>query len=623
MLEAPECRFYAVLASNGVSGLGSSLVGSIYGMTARLVALMAFVLFLCLGAFTLLLQSSREIVIREAKETLRTASFETLDAVARASMEIRIAEASTGVPGLGPWPPRRGRWWSPLAHGAGVPTDVPGVHPAAADIGLALPGVANALRMIGEEHEEVWVSGGTRVTTGEAKDIAVAVGGSPQGGGVGPEVESRKRVQMIALTGRGLTRSNLAKGERFEVEPRSRDDDAWCAMRLDSLYVTNGDVAGVPHENFAVTLAFLPDSAALVEHVTPANEIAPAVSAGVAGATDPGARKIVQFEVPGEFDSIFRAAQQKSLWWFIGVLAVGTVLSAGLARRFTRPIRDLDVALRRLSEGELDVTVDVTGKHEVARLQAAFNAMAQRLAKSREIEKELHRREKLSALGRLAAGVAHDVRNPLHSIQLTLDHLDDAARPGDDAPAREFDRGVRLIRGEIERLDRLVENFLCFARSDGRRSEAVDLGALLSDVANFVAKEAQRRGLVIAVEAETSGLVLAANPESLRAALLNLVLNGFEAMHAGGTLTLRARAEGDRIALEVEDTGCGIAPEDQERVFEFGFTTRANGHGLGLAMVHQTVVEEHGGRVGLASAPGVGTRVRIELPREAQVAGVA
>lgn len=601
-------------------------------MTARLVALMAFVLFLCLGAFTLLLQSSREIVIREAKEALRTTSFETLDAVARASMEIRVAESSTGMPWIGPWPPRMARWWSAVAHEAGVPTDLPGgpTSPFVAASALAVTGGPTPLRLIDEQHE-VWITrdgttspvaappGSVRVRR-EAERVAARF--APTSGRTAPAGEgheAQQRVRVLALTGDGLVRKAPADGTSGPSAPPSAE-----GMQLDELYVSNSDVTGMASEKFAITLAFLPDSAMLAKSMRGPTAVDGPAAVGLMMESDAkDSRKLVHFEVPGEFDSIFRAAQQKSLWWFVGVLAVGTVLSAGLARRFTRPIRDLDVALRRLSDGDLDVTVDVNGKHEVGRLQTAFNAMARRLAKSREIEKELHRREKLSALGRLAAGVAHDVRNPLHSIQLTLDHLGDAARPQDPSPAHEFDRGVRLIRGEIERLDRLVENFLCFARADGRRTEAVDLGALLADVANFVAKEAQRRGLVLAVEAETRGSVIAANPESLRAALLNLVLNGFEAMSPGGKLTLRARTEGESVVVEVEDTGRGIAPEDQERVFEFGFTTRADGHGLGLAMVHQVVVEEHGGRVGLASSPGVGTRVRIELPARAPAQVVA
>lgn len=588
-------------------------------MTARLVALMAFVLFLCLGAFTLLLQSSRETVIHEAKETLRTASFETLDAVARASMEFRIADAASVGTGIGPWPPRSARWWSPAAHEAGIPTDVPmGLDGSTAyRMGLVAPSPTDAFRVVRDEHE-VWITSEDAPplpvvghgTDGETDGEGVVLRGIV-GTAADAKPDVRQRVRMIALTRNGVTRTS-ADGHPI-VGGATSNDDMRESMQLDELYVSNGDVTGVTSERFAVTLAFLPNVEADLSTFVPAPGATPAL--GILGDPEPsGPRKLIHFEVPGEFDSIFRATQQKSLWWFIGVLAVGTVLSAGLARRFTRPIRDLDGALRRLSDGDLDVTVDVTGKHEIGRLQTAFNAMAQRLAKSREIEKELHRREKLSALGRLAAGVAHDVRNPLHSIQLTLDHLDDAARPTDAATSREFDRGVRLIRGEIERLDRLVENFLCFARSDGRRTESVDVGALLADVATFVSNEAQRRGLALAVEAETGGLVLEGNPESLRSALLNLVLNGFEAMSSGGTLTLRARAERDAVVLEVEDTGRGIAPEDQERVFEFGYTTRADGHGLGLAMVHQVVVEEHGGRVGLASAPGVGTRVRIELP---------
>jgi signal transduction histidine kinase len=111
-----------------------------------------------------------------------------------------------------------------------------------------------------------------------------------------------------------------------------------------------------------------------------------------------------------------------------------------------------------------------------------------------------------------------------------------------------------------------------------------------------------------------------ANAESLRASILNLVLNSFEAMPNGGALTIRLRGTGGEVVLEVADTGEGIPEADRERVFEFAYTTREGGHGLGLAMVHHCVVEEHGGRVGLDSRPGEGTRVRLALPTGAAAA---
>ena len=315
-----------------------------------------------------------------------------------------------------------------------------------------------------------------------------------------------------------------------------------------------------------------------------------------------------------EFRDLFAGFRKRTLLLFLGIFVFGTLLSAGLAARFTRPVRRLDAGIRRLSEGDLDVRVEAAGRDEVGRLARAFNEMAVHLRAGRERELEMRRREKLSALGRMAAGVAHDVRNPLHSIGLTLQNLQETARPAEPGRSREFDRSVAVIRAEIHRLDRLVENFLHFARSDRATRVPVDLAKLARETAQLVEKEAERRGIRALVVTDGMARVVQGDMESIRSAILNLVLNSFDAMSAGGTLTLTVREAEGEARLEVADTGRGIPEEDQEKVFEFAYTTREHGHGLGLAMVHQVVVEDHGGSVSLKSRLGEGTRVLLAFP---------
>lgn len=327
-----------------------------------------------------------------------------------------------------------------------------------------------------------------------------------------------------------------------------------------------------------------------------------------------------EFRLPiatADYQEHFSSLKRSSLAMFLGVFLVGSVLSASLAARFTRPVRRLDAGIRRLGEGELEVEVDVNGRGEMGRLGRAFNEMARRLRLNRERERELTRREKLSSLGRLASGVAHDVRNPLHSIGLTLQHLQETGRPAEPGRAAEFDRSLAIIREEIARLDRLVDNFLRFARSSPQRREELDLADLLHETVRLVEKQAERLEIHLAVEVEGEPRRIHADPEAIRSAVLNLVLNGFEAMPRGGTLTLSLSEVGGEVRVEVADTGEGIAAEDREKVFDFAYTTRDGGHGLGLAMVHQAVVEGHGGRVSLESAPGEGTRVLLDFPPEA------
>jgi len=324
-----------------------------------------------------------------------------------------------------------------------------------------------------------------------------------------------------------------------------------------------------------------------------------------------------ELHLPIELEKYAALAERvrgRSLALFLGVFAVGVVLSTGLASRFTRPIRKLDAGFRRLSEGDLDVRVDVGGKDEIGRLSRALNEMAGKLRASRDQGRELMRREKLSALGRMAAGVAHDVRNPLHSIGLTLQHLRETARPVEDERATEFDRSLEIIRGEIHRLDKVVGSFLSFARSEQGEREPTDLGDLLRETELLVQKEAERRNVDLVLEIDAETPPVPADAEALRSAVLNLVLNSFEAMPEGGKLVLGLTREDDRVVVEISDTGDGIPKEHQEHVFDFAYTTREGGNGLGLAMVHHCVVEGHGGQVSLDSEPGQGTRVRMALP---------
>lgn len=323
----------------------------------------------------------------------------------------------------------------------------------------------------------------------------------------------------------------------------------------------------------------------------------------------------VELKVPlGELQALARGTRQKSLLLFVSVLVVGSGLAAGFAHRFTLPARRLDAGIRRLSAGDIGVEVEVRGDDEMARLGKAFNEMAAELAKSREREREMARREKLAALGRLAAGVAHDVRNPLHSIGLTVQHLQETCRPERDDARREFDHATTLIRGEIKRLDQLIANFLGFATARAGERSALSVRELFSEVARLVEREAARRQARLEVAVAPDVPAIAVDAAAMRSAVLNLVLNSLEAVSEGGRVTLSARREGEGVVAEVSDDGRGIPEEDRERVFEYGFTTRGDGHGLGLAMVHQVVVEDHGGSVSLESQAGVGTTVTMRLP---------
>ena len=350
----------------------------------------------------------------------------------------------------------------------------------------------------------------------------------------------------------------------------------------------------------------------------------PTFESGHGGASVPDV-KAGDFVLPVptyDYTALFVGLRRRSLLVFAGVFLVGAVLAGAAAARVTRPIRDLDRGLRRVSDGDLSAEVKVRGGGEVERLGTAFNAMIGRLREARERDRDLARREKLASLGRLAAGVAHDVRNPLHSIGLTLAHLRTAGRPREEDAdsAREFDRSLSLIRDEVKRLDRLVENFLLFARSERRAPESTDLRELVKETARLVEKDAARRKVAVEVDVRADVARIPLQVEAIRSAILNVVLNAFDAMPDGGTLEMCVHARAGELVLAVRDTGRGIEPAEQSKVFDFGYSGRAGGSGLGLAMVHQVVVEEHGGRVELRSEPGTGTSIELVLPTTAAAA---
>jgi signal transduction histidine kinase len=538
-------------------------------MTLRLVGLMSFVLLLSLAAFAFMTNHYQDQVMQELEETVST--------VGRAALNSFVHRVG------GPDHPD-GKVWIRHFDAASTPA---AVGNAEMDLG------ADCLQP--DEDCETATFERRILVVGSFEDM-VRVQGPEDGEPPHPQVV--KRVETTP--GRYVVREELGTTESTSG---SEGGFEWSySVHVDGVRAEEdpdrGLVLKIPTNRAAG------DDVRLVELSEPTAPVA--VSQDIVLPID-----------TAEYSSLFSRFERSSLALFLGVFALGTVLSAGLASRFTRPIRRLDRGIRRISEGDLDAEVEVRGQGEIARLGRAFNEMTRELRAGRERARELTRREKLSALGRLAAGVAHDVRNPLHSIGLTLQHLRETGRPETEDRRNEFDRSVGLIRNEISRLDELVANFLRFARNDRRELQPVDLAALLHETARLVRKEAEWREIRLEVEIEGEIPPIEADAESVRSSILNLVLNSFEAMPDGGRVTLAARVADGEIRVVVSDDGQGMPEEDRERVFEFAYTTRDGGHGLGLAMVHQCVVEDHGGRVHLDSRPGQGTRVTLAFPQEA------
>ena len=249
-------------------------------------------------------------------------------------------------------------------------------------------------------------------------------------------------------------------------------------------------------------------------------------------------------------------------------------------------------------------------RQAAVRLEESYAKLREQADLILEIEEQLRRADRLTALGELAAGMAHEFRNPLGSIRGTAEILQDGIDPAD--PRAEF---ARILVKEVDRLNRVVQDFLDFARpasAEERCSECIDVNEALREILLLTQQPASKSGVDVRLDA--GGLpLLSGHREQLKQAFLNLILNALQAMPAGGSLTVTTAVEEADVRIDFADTGQGIAPADLPRIFNPFFTTRRDGTGLGLAITHR-IVQGHGGRIDVASRVGEGTTITLRLP---------
>ena len=316
-------------------------------------------------------------------------------------------------------------------------------------------------------------------------------------------------------------------------------------------------------------------------------------------------------------------ALRPAIYSAIGALAVAVFAAILLAQLLLRPIHVIKSGLTRLGRGEFGVRLDLDPRDaELGDIGTVFNAVSDQLSADRASAAALdpairqqaavRYASKLAALGRLSAGVAHEVKNPLNAMTIHLELL------RQKLTAADADAGVSahvdVIANEIRRLDEVVQSFLKFARPEDLTLARVALAPLLDEVLQVVRPDAERQGVTVSVDArgvpDVSG-----DQTLLRQAFLNLALNACQAMPQGGALRIRGGTRGaGRVAIGFSDTGTGIKPEHLQRIFDLYFTTKEKGTGIGLSMVYRTV-QMHDGEIEVESTPGAGTTFTVVLPR--------
>ena len=360
-------------------------------------------------------------------------------------------------------------------------------------------------------------------------------------------------------------------------------------------------------------------------------------------------------------------------------LLVATVGAMLLGQWMLRPIHVIKSGLTRLGRGEFGVTLDLPPGDDFTDLGDSFKAISAQLSGRREESgtsggslNSADQLRRVASLGRLLAGVAHEVRNPLNAmtiqVELLRQKLAGAPRLGPAGPSGSEGRrseltapsilgigpagGESAVRGgvasstsvsgddvcleeaetrttvngaaaaqhlsviaeEIHRLDEVVQGFLRFIRPEELRLQPISPSDLLEDLVRMVEPEARKTDVSVGIDCPATLPEISVDPAMLKQALLNLALNACQAMPDGGTLRFRCRSAARHVTVEVEDTGVGIAPDHLEKIFDLYFTTKEHGSGIGLSLVYR-IIELHGGEVEVQSTPGAGTKFCLMLPQ--------
>jgi two-component system nitrogen regulation sensor histidine kinase NtrY len=296
----------------------------------------------------------------------------------------------------------------------------------------------------------------------------------------------------------------------------------------------------------------------------------------------------------------------------VGIL-IAIMASLWFAARVTRPVVSLAAAARRVAAGDLSAKVEVESTDELGELAASFNRMTEDLLQQKDRTVQA---ERVAAWRELARRLAHELKNPLFPLQVTVENLMRAKQKSPEMFEEVFQEGTTTLLAEINNLKTIIGRFSEFSKMPQPQRQPTQLNEIVASVLRVF--QAQLQGndqIAVHTELDKGLPEISVDPDLLHRALQNLVLNAIDAMPLGGELTIRSQTAGDGIALSVSDTGSGLTQEECGRLFTPYYTTKQHGTGLGLAIV-QSVVSDHGGKISVESAKEKGTTFRIELPRD-------
>lgn len=304
--------------------------------------------------------------------------------------------------------------------------------------------------------------------------------------------------------------------------------------------------------------------------------------------------------------------KKKILKLTVFIVFSGILAGLWMARRIIQPILVLNRAVLNLEEETLGEDIDVLGVGEIRELSLSFNKMSKKLNASmaaiKTTQETLIRKEKLYVLGEFSAGLAHEIKNPLTPIKMLIQRAYEQNEPLEGTD-------LVIVNDELKRIDKIVSQFLDYARMNKPQIEIVDINKLVKDVVALTKQKIEKSGVDLLINIDDTLLKFKTSADGLKQVVINLILNALQAMPQGGILTLVVKHDDEHVRIEVSDSGVGMTEEQLNKIFDPFFTTKQGGTGLGLAVVWN-IVETLNGKIEFFSEPEQGTNVIVRLPYE-------
>ena len=447
------------------------------------------------------------------------------------------------------------------------------------------------------------------------------------------DAQAQALVAGIALGSNGITSSEYMQ-DLIDREGQTYFDEKTTALIKDVIIIDNNwQVTDSLNPDFVPTtgpngetnykkLAELPDLPPLKEGARLGAEITHFPNVGIKGddeahavpiETSKGRWYVMVLLRNDKGEAVQRAAMP--LIATLLVFSLSAIVTFWLVWRFTRPVANLSNAARQVAEGNLSVRVPDSGRtDEMGQLAQRFNEMTAELEKSKVLEEQLTQAEKSAVIGRLGSAIAHEIRNPLNFINLTLDHLRSKFVPEDPAKTAAFTKLISQIKSEVARINQQISDFLNYSRPAKVNARPIEARQVIEDSLRLVEAQAAENDIRISVVEHENVPSVLGDPEFLRSVFNNLFINAVQAMgNEGGNLNVKISPENGLVRFDIADTGRGISHENLTKIFEPYFSTKETGTGLGLAIV-QKIVDVHNGTIGVESSEGAGTRFTVKLP---------